>query len=375
MSRKTPAFSSSALLATENEDSAMSAYERAMAFYNQGGQMPQDGTPGEVTNFQEPSFPEPELERRGDGYPQQSQPSDGFVQANFNDPWYRAEQIDTLERVNNSWGDPISVNNPMDEPYPPVNNPLPSEESPNMPSTQAFSSGEDIAGGDVSQAFTLPSYQQSFIDALSPNSEKRNSGLAMPEDTTFPAIQQPADDNTPPQPSQTDTWEPLLTFSVKEDAPIGQGQQSTPLQQDPIENNQVENWQQSSQTSNFNTQAKIPQRQYVSEPPANPIPNPLDTTESPAEAQIQSQKEDETDEPTFGIESIQPPSALNDFMNTAWEDQKKKHPKDPMKAVSDLTKGVLGTKPERKDTAPPFVVQPGATKRILESLDQKDRYG
>ena len=208
---------------------------------------------------------------------------------------------------------------------------------------------------------------QPFLDALSPNNERRQP--LTPLDTGV---------------KSADQWEPLQKYRVK-DEPMQSSQHShfdpqtttsnnwgNTGQSPPVEPglNHVPVEEAQSDTDQFETYASpIPlndEAQDLSvdnhQSTATPTPEPQD--ESLQKAGLDFSNDSPPEEP-------EEPKTLNDFMNTAWEDhQQTKQTVNPFGKASDF----LGTtKSKSQSTVPVFTARPGVTKRILQAMDERWR--
>eukprot|EP00797_Seminavis_robusta_P018807 Sro2822_g337970.2 (1168) ;mRNA; f:4275-7862 len=252
---------------------------------------------------------------------------------------------------------------------------------------------------------SAPQISAGFLEALSPNSE-RQGFLTAKQDAPSPATVEETDTTS------SDTWVPPLMFVSKEDPTDTQDEEvagSSILSLEPEPISPVA----ASAAGGVLPTAKqqLQQPDLVLESPPEPVASvdpynlrleeavmpPVETAPPPT-AEVIPATTDWQEEATSSVkeEAIvtpQPPAEesshpfnlitknpkLNNFMNTAWDEfgKGRRIKVDPVKAVADMTKDVLGIKrPEtEKAVNPAFAVKPGVTKRIMDALDAKQQHG
>lgn len=370
----------------ESEDSAMSAFDRAMASY-QGSQ----GEGGQVQEKQEDDFLQAAFNE--DHYPSEQQESpDAFVASHFNNPMYNSQ---ARQQANDSWANnnaQVSTGTELAQPAPRLDHPVSASGEENL--QPATPSAKPASSEPESNVWTQ---HQSFIDALRPNSEDKKEGLVAPAPSTD---------------SEADKWEPLLTFTVKNDEvekqQEAQSSTATPTaqQQSAVENpthqqrpKQPPSRMYVNQPPGPNAQQTTaekppPQQQGPPPPPAAVAPSSHQSTAPPkpqqgsqaqtppqppavpqggpsAEQSTAPQKQQQNSQAQTPpgkaqTDTAEAPPKLNDMMSTAWEDDtpKKGQTMNPFKDF-------MGGKPQKKTArGPTFTVKPGVTKRILQSMDK-----
>jgi hypothetical protein len=307
---------------SSQQDSAMSAYDRAMSnMYaqqnNQGGIIPN-------TN---PASSETAGNIKSD-----------FLEQAFNDPSYTAWEKQTLETAN-SWTSSTGYDTTMD--------------SYNRAMSQSASRFPPTSNPPIPTPTPPPQQSDPYTDMDSYLNQLRFM-QDLPQEDVPTQPQQPED-------IDWENWQPPLQILKKEnltasDIPPVAGTTEIPQ----------EVWE---PPPRLVTEPEvIPPPPMPPPPPTNP-PSPVkagELTQAPTAQSIIKPRTSITDTP----------SEVSSFLNTAWTDTEKRPSIviDPLGAVADVTRNAMGIKPKTEfDTKAPFVVKPGVSKRIFESLKKDNR--
>jgi hypothetical protein len=394
---------------TAEEDSTMSAYEKAMQKI--AASTPQQPEASNAMSAYEMALRQMAMQNNTVTYSRDE--NAGFVEAAFNDATFSAQERTVLQTAG-TWTNYPTAPQPVTTTredatvgnyYDGNGNSIPFQTSETVSENPRFQQQQDpsIYYTPQGDSFSQEQQQQKpaadyepspgFLQALKPNSGTRAGILTAPP---IVVTQIPSETE---KSSNGDEWTPPLMFVTKDDSSVRTPESQSQYLEEPDPTTQqqsdprlVPSPEYQALASKYRAELEKEQLEEVAQ--EMPLQNDFFDPSTDAQAKSAEQSTQEAfqqqqpptefspirstvtpESPTSPSNFVTNNPQLNAFMNTAWEDSSENRPRarmDPVKAVADITKDVLGIKRPEKDTKAPFAVKPGVTKRIFQALDAKE---